>query len=141
MIILDTDHVSILQWEDQPAEQLRERLVDAIDDWIGTTSVTLEEQTRAIITKLGQCKKTADQPKYYRRLASTYRFFGRWNFVDFDDEAARQFDILRKSCRKLGSSDLKIASIALVNGALLLTANTRDFENVPGLRFENWLAH
>ncbi len=35
--------------------------------------------------------------------------------------------------------DLKIASVALVNEALLLTANRKDFEKVPGLRFENWL--
>jgi tRNA(fMet)-specific endonuclease VapC len=139
MIILDTDHVSILQLENQPAEQLRGRLIEASDEWIGTSSITLEEQTRAIITKLGQCKKTTDQPKYYSRLASTYRFFGRWKFADFDDEAAKQFDALRKVCRKVGSSDLKIASIALVNDALLLTANTRDFEKVPSLRFENWL--
>ena len=54
-------------------------------------------------------------------------------------EAAKQFVAIRKVCRKVGSSDLKIASIALVNDALLLTANTRDFEKVPGLRYENWL--
>lgn len=89
MIILDTDHGSILQWEDQAAEQMRERLGEAIDDWIRMTAATLEEQTRAITAKLGQCKKMADQPKYYRRLASTYRFFGRWKFADFDDEAAK----------------------------------------------------
>jgi tRNA(fMet)-specific endonuclease VapC len=35
--------------------------------------------------------------------------------------------------------DLKIAAIALVNDALLLTANLRDFERVPRLRIENWL--
>jgi tRNA(fMet)-specific endonuclease VapC len=34
---------------------------------------------------------------------------------------------------------LKTACIALENDALLLTANRRDFEKVPGLRFENWL--
>jgi predicted nucleic acid-binding protein len=34
---------------------------------------------------------------------------------------------------------LKIGSIALEAGALLLSANLRDFENVPGLRVENWL--
>lgn len=35
--------------------------------------------------------------------------------------------------------DLKIASIALNHDALLLTANVRDFDQVPGLRTENWL--
>jgi tRNA(fMet)-specific endonuclease VapC len=35
--------------------------------------------------------------------------------------------------------DLKLAAIALIHDALLLTANRRDFERVPGLRFENWL--
>ena len=35
--------------------------------------------------------------------------------------------------------DLKIASIALANGVLLLSANLRDFEQVPNLRVENWL--
>jgi hypothetical protein len=35
--------------------------------------------------------------------------------------------------------DLKIASIALIQDALLVTANLRDFSIVPGLRCENWL--
>lgn len=35
--------------------------------------------------------------------------------------------------------DLKIAAVALVNQALLLSANRRDFELVPGLRVEDWL--
>ncbi|MCA9127765.1 MAG: type II toxin-antitoxin system VapC family toxin [Planctomycetales bacterium] len=139
MIILDTDHVSILQWDGEPAERLRQRLVDASDDWIGVTAITLEEQARGIISRLGQCRTTTEQPKYYARLSSTFRFFGQWKFADFGDEPAKQFDALRKVCRSVGSSDLKIASIALVNDALLLTANSRDYEKVPGLRFENWL--
>jgi tRNA(fMet)-specific endonuclease VapC len=35
--------------------------------------------------------------------------------------------------------DLKVAAVAIATGALLLTANRRDFRQVPGLRFENWL--
>jgi predicted nucleic acid-binding protein len=34
---------------------------------------------------------------------------------------------------------LKIAATALVNDALLLSANLRDFQKVPNLRVENWL--
>jgi predicted nucleic acid-binding protein len=33
----------------------------------------------------------------------------------------------------------KIAALALVHGSLLLSANLRDFERVPGLRVEDWL--
>ena len=40
---------------------------------------------------------------------------------------------------RISTSDLKIASIVLVNNALLLTRNTSDFDHVPGLRIENWL--
>jgi tRNA(fMet)-specific endonuclease VapC len=40
---------------------------------------------------------------------------------------------------RIGSMDLKIASIALTNGAFVLSANLQDFQKVPGLRVENWL--
>jgi predicted nucleic acid-binding protein len=37
------------------------------------------------------------------------------------------------------SGDLKIAATALVNDALLLSANLTEFERVPRLRVDNWL--
>jgi tRNA(fMet)-specific endonuclease VapC len=40
---------------------------------------------------------------------------------------------------QVGGMDKKIAAIAIAQNALLLTANRRDFELIPGLRFENWL--
>jgi tRNA(fMet)-specific endonuclease VapC len=46
---------------------------------------------------------------------------------------------LRAERVRIGSQDLKIACIALANNAVLLTANLRDFEQVPGLLVENWL--
>jgi tRNA(fMet)-specific endonuclease VapC len=35
--------------------------------------------------------------------------------------------------------DLKIAATALACDVLLLSANLRDFEQVPDLQVENWL--
>jgi tRNA(fMet)-specific endonuclease VapC len=59
--------------------------------------------------------------------------------VPFDEAAARRFDDLRRQKLRIGSRDLKIAATALVNHALLLSANRTDFDRVPGLRVENWL--
>ena len=62
-----------------------------------------------------------------------------WEIVPLDMRAADEFSRLRKQKIRVGTQDLKIASIALVHDALLLSANLRDFRQVPGLRVENWL--
>jgi tRNA(fMet)-specific endonuclease VapC len=53
--------------------------------------------------------------------------------------AADRFEQLRRSGVRIGSMDLKIASIALIHNALLVSANLQDFQQVPNLRVENWL--
>lgn len=140
MIVLDTDAVSVLQWQGEQAEQLRLRMSESGDPWLGTTVITLEEQSKAAITRLGQARKTHDQIRYYDLLASIFRFFGKWKVAEFDEAAASKFDELRSQKVRIGRCDLKIAAIALVNDATLVTANTHDFEQVPDLHFENWLS-
>jgi tRNA(fMet)-specific endonuclease VapC len=58
--------------------------------------------------------------------------------VPFDDRAADRFTSLRRAGIRIGSMDLKIAAIALVHDALLVTGNLRDFAVVPNLRCEDW---
>ena len=62
----------------------------------------------------------------------------RMNVLPFDEVAQAVFGPLRRQCSTVGTLDLRIASIALVTGSILLTRNFRDFEQVPGLRFEDW---
>jgi tRNA(fMet)-specific endonuclease VapC len=62
-----------------------------------------------------------------------------WEIVPFEEAAADRYATLRRQRIRIGIMDLKIASIALVNDALLLTANERDFNQVPDLHYENWL--
>ena len=68
-----------------------------------------------------------------------FEFYEEFEIVPFDEAAASEYDALRRRKLRIGSRDLKIAATALVNHALLLSANRTDFERVPGLRVENWL--
>ena len=52
---------------------------------------------------------------------------------------SRCCDHLRRQKLRIGARDLKIAATALVNQALLLSANRTDFKSVSSLRVENWL--
>lgn len=75
----------------------------------------------------------------YRRLAELIRFQSHWSLAEFDEPAVDAFRMFRRQKIRIGTQDLKIASIAVTNDALLLTANNRDFSLVPGLRTDNWL--
>ena len=80
-----------------------------------------------------------DQIVPYDRLVKLIKFFACFPILGFDDKAAAEFNRLRKQKIRIGTMDLKIAAIALVNDALLLSGNSRDFRQVSGLRVENWL--
>jgi tRNA(fMet)-specific endonuclease VapC len=54
--------------------------------------------------------------------------------------AAAEFDRLRqnKKLRRIGRTDLLIASIALAHRVPLVTRNTKHFQQVSELKIENW---
>jgi tRNA(fMet)-specific endonuclease VapC len=141
MIVLDTDHVTLLKY---PANERSARLVERLkavpaDEVIGVGIVTIEEQMRGWLAAVAKERTAKRQVAAYRELANLSDFFAEFNIVPFDDAAADQFDKLKAGKLRLGTMDLKIAATALVNRALLLSANRNHFERVPKLRVENWL--
>jgi tRNA(fMet)-specific endonuclease VapC len=58
--------------------------------------------------------------------------------LPFDDAAGNRFETLRRQRARIGTMDLRIASIALARGFTVLTRNLVDFERVPGLAAEDW---
>lgn len=58
------------------------------------------------------------------------------------EDSYRRFEELMKAKKgkrkKKDRADMMIASIVLVNGALLVTRNVKDYEGIAGLRVENW---
>jgi len=76
----------------------------------------------------------------YGRLQQLFRFFATWSVLPWTEAAADHYDSLKCARVRIGTMDLKIASISLASDATLLTRNRSDFELVPGLRSEDWLS-
>ncbi len=139
MILLDTDHLSVHAFpESKSYLPLSKRMRNSSEDF-GTTIVGVEEQLRGWLAAIHAKQDVAEQVPLYGRLGSLWDYFRDWTVFAFDQSAATRFKLLRKQKIRIGSQDLKIASIALNHDALLLSANLRDFRHVPGLRVENWL--
>ena len=140
MILFDTDHLTVFKYRTgDRAQRLNARVATATADGsrLGTTIVNVEEQMRGWLTVLAKEQKPHRQIGPYRDLAGLFDFFRAFDLALFTEPAADLF--ASYSAIRIKARDRKIAAIAVSNNALLLTANKRDFEQVPGLRFENWL--
>jgi tRNA(fMet)-specific endonuclease VapC len=139
MWILDTDHISILEYTGNPAaDRLRERLHALRPDQYGVSIVSYEEQCRGWLARISEAKLASEQVTCYRKLRKQLEHYCALQLYDFDERAAIEFQRLRAAKVRIKTMDLKIASITLSSHATLLTRNARDFIKVPELRFEDW---
>jgi tRNA(fMet)-specific endonuclease VapC len=68
-------------------------------------------------------------------------FFKRFKSYAFDDTAADHYGRIRTELEKsgvpIGPNDLCIAAIASANNLTLITHNTKEYERVEGLKWED----
>ncbi len=140
MILLDTDHVAVFYFLDHPRyAALNLRLLNSGQE-VGSAVVTLEEEMRGWLAEIKRRRDIEDQIPIYGQLIKMVALYQKWRIAPLDKLAAAEFTRLKKQKIHVGTRDLKIAAIALAHSALLLSANLRDFRQVPGLRVENWLS-
>jgi tRNA(fMet)-specific endonuclease VapC len=139
MFVLDTDHFSLMEWSAGAARQnLLTRLSQVSPGDVFTTIITYEEQTRGWMAYAARARTTAQQVEAYRKLERHLDLYGRVQVLGFDERAGTEFERLRTARLRVGTMDLKIAAIALVHDATLLSRNLTDFHRVPGLKVEDW---
>jgi tRNA(fMet)-specific endonuclease VapC len=138
MIILDTDHLSLLDRDNLTGLALGERLSEVVGEPVFVTIITYEEQTRGWLTYVAKANTPEKQVEAYRRLHRHIETFQAIPILDYDEHCARRFESLRRAGVRIGSMDLKIAAVAMVNDALLFSRNLVDFNKVAGLRVEDW---
>jgi tRNA(fMet)-specific endonuclease VapC len=138
MLVLDTDHLVELDRGSSQGAALQQKLEDA-GDAVATTIISAEEQFRGWLAQLHRQRDPHEQIATYQRLQRRIAFFAAWHVLPWATDAADILQGLRRQRVRIGTMDLKIASIVLAHDATLLSRNLRDFQQVPNLRVEDWL--
>ena len=139
MFILDTDHIGVLQ---RQASSLYTTLSQRIARYAQTdfyvTIVTFHEQILGWNAYVARARDQAGVIRAYREFEKILADFSRAQVLPFDSAAADVFDDLRSQRIRIGTMDLRIASIALATGMTVLSRNLVDFERAPNLNVEDW---
>jgi tRNA(fMet)-specific endonuclease VapC len=139
MVVLDTDHVSVLEHEtSEPAKKLQERLQALPLAEVTTSVISFEEQVRGWFSLIARAKDGAERVHAYGRLKNTLDNYANLTVLAFDSACEALYQELRGQKLRIGAQDLKIAAISLRHDATLLTRNLSDFKKVPKLKAEDW---
>ena len=130
MFLLDTNVLSALVREPQGTVAARIALAGEANI---CTSIGVAAELRYGAAKRGSA-----------RLAQQLdTILGALDIVPFESPMDRVYADLRNTLeqrgRPIGGNDLIIAAQALALDATLVTDNVKEFEQVPGLKVENWV--
>lgn len=140
LLVRDTQHVSVLDNRDTPeAKHLAARLT-ASGRPVAVTITSFEVSMKGWLAYCAKAKTPEQYAEATRKLHKALDFFAAIEVLDFDDRAAAEFKRLRAAKVRVGTMDLRIASVDLAHDATLLSANLTDFRKVPGLKVEDWSA-
>ncbi len=138
-VLLDTDHASMLQIDEEPATtNLRARLAKLPPSDVKLTIVSFQEQVEGWLNYIRRARKNRDVINGFRFLRGLLRIYEFDRVMPYDEVAWHEFLNLQKLRIRIGTNDLRIAAIAKANHAKLLSRNLRDFRRVPGLDVEDW---
>lgn len=128
--ILDTNILSDLI--DNPLGTAQKRLDSLNNVWICTSIISAAE------LRYGAVRKQS-----LRLSHEVEEVLSRIEIVAFSPDVDRHYAYLRYQLERkgtpIGANDMLIAAHALALDATLVTANTREFARIDGLRLENWL--
>ncbi len=137
--LLDTDHISILQKQSGPEfATLIRRIAQVPRSDLAFCIVSFHEQALGCHTYLAKAKTATDVIRGYHIFNRVLSAFAASVVLPFDSQSSAVFDDLISKRVRIATMDLRIASIAISQGLILLTRNTRDFRKVSGLQIDDW---
>ena len=135
LYVLDTDHISLYQ-KSHPQVTIRIKATEVQD--LAVTIISAEEQLRGWFDAIRQANSGERLQWAYVGLRQGIEYFNTIRVLDFSQDALNRYLAMRAAKIRIGTQDLRIASIVLSLNGILITRNRRDFVQVPGLKIEDW---
>jgi tRNA(fMet)-specific endonuclease VapC len=120
---------------------LTARITTVPRDEIAVTVISVEEQMDGRLGQIRQAQtlnNSAEILLAYDNLATTAEALSRLPIIRLTAAGIARYETLRAMKLNVGPKDLRIAAIALEQGAIVITRNRRDFERIPGITVEDW---
>ena len=131
MIFLDTN---IISYFFNSNEKIKEKLLEIIDndESICTTVINVYEILKGFRWKNSQNKE--NQFKDFLRDVIVFTIDD-----DIINIASDIYSNLRKTGKTIGDADILIAAIVIKNNGVLVTNNTKHYEDIEQLKLANWI--
>ena len=136
LYLLDTDILTLAEHGHSRVSQ--QFTLHPPPDVIGVSIVNIEEQWNGWYAQLRQAKTHQQAARTYGRMTNMLNYVRRFELLPFLEPSMQRFDSLKRLKLGVGGMDLRIAAIALEQGAIVVTRNKTDFQRIPGLTFEDW---
>jgi tRNA(fMet)-specific endonuclease VapC len=135
LYVLDTDILSLFP---EGHHGITQHIAQHPPEELSTSIISVEEQLSSWYTLRRRVKGRDQLARAYERFANNVRMLSRLQILAFSADAIDRYDVLHRSKLGVGGNDLRIAAIALIHSAILVTRNCVDFQRVSGLQIENW---
>ena len=108
------------------------------NDTVLVPTVVAQEAFDGCFGMLRRARSNRERANAHRVIGKVVSHIGSFSITPPSLAAIDRFDQLQKLRLNVGNNDLRIAAIALDLDATVVTANVRDFNRVPRLKWEDW---
>jgi tRNA(fMet)-specific endonuclease VapC len=134
--VLDTDVLTL--WL-RGREAISARVAATPPHQLAVTIITVEEILGGWYTQIRQSRNDQQLARAYEAFQQAVEFTRGIQLLPFDLPGIRRYRQLRTHNRRVGTNDLRIAAIVIEQQGTLVTCNTNDFVDIPGLQLETWV--
>jgi tRNA(fMet)-specific endonuclease VapC len=118
----------------QNSSKLIQRLITCTPGDVGVSSITIAELAH------GAQKSNQTQ----KNMSALEQFLLPLEIADFDQQASMIYGLIRTKLEqegnRIGAMDMLISAHALSLDVTLVTNNTAEFQRIPNLQLEDWMA-